>query len=91
MLPIPTTGQEGVMAAKKISKKKYLKILNKHLRSEPGASLGTLFVFYPLGTKAKHATGVAASEPSSKRDLEVMAAIQNKAAGEFIVTDEKAA
>lgn len=79
------------MAAKKVSKKKYLKILNKRLRSEPGASLGTLFVFYPLGTKAKHATGVTASEPSGERDLEIMAAIQSKATGEFIVTDEKAA
>lgn len=79
------------MAAKRVSKKKYLKILNRRLRSEPDASHGALFVFYPLGTKAKHATGVTASEPNSKLDLEIMASIQSKAAGEFIVTDEKAA
>ncbi|MFV8530387.1 hypothetical protein [Ralstonia pseudosolanacearum] len=79
------------MAEKKVSKKKYLKILNKRLRSEPDASHGALFVFYPLGTKARHATGVTAGEPSSKRDMEIMASIQSKAAGEFIVTEEKAA
>lgn len=79
------------MAAKVVSKKKYLKILNKRLRSEPSASLGAVFVFYPPGAKAKHATGIAASEPSSKRELGIMAAIQRKAAGEFIVIDEKAA
>lgn len=79
------------MAAKKVSKKKYLKILNKRLRSEPGASLSALFVFYPPGAKAKHATGVTASEPNSERELGIMASIQSKAAGEFIVTDEKAA
>lgn len=78
------------MAAKVVSKRKYLKILNKRLRSEPSASLDALFVFYPPGAKAKHATGVTASEPNSKRELEIMAAIQRKAAGEFIVIDEKA-
>ncbi len=75
------------MAAKNVSKKKYLKILNKRLRAEPGTSSSALFVFYPHGTKAKDATGVVASEPSSKHDLATMAAIQRKAAGEFIVTD----
>jgi hypothetical protein len=90
MLPITTTRQEGVMAAKEVSKKKYLKILNKRLRSEPGASPKALFVFYPPGVKAKYATGITASEPNTKRELGIMAAIQRKAAGEFIVTDEKA-
>lgn len=79
------------MAAKKVSKKKYLKILNKRLRSEPGASHNSLFVFYPPGANAKHATGITTSEPNSKRELETMAAIQSKAAGEFIVIDAKAA
>lgn len=79
------------MAAKKVSKKKYLRILNKRLRSEPSASPGAVFVFYPPGVKAKHATGVTTSEPNSKRELEIMAAIQRKVAGEFIVIDEKAA
>ncbi|KHK58684.1 hypothetical protein PI87_02790 [Ralstonia sp. A12] len=77
------------MAAKKVSKKKYLKILNKRLRAEPDASPGTLFVFYPQGTKAKHATGITASEPTTKRDLATMATIQHIAASEFIVTDER--
>lgn len=44
-------------------------------------------MLYPYGTKAKDATGIVASEPSSKQDLATMAAIQRKAAGEFIVTD----
>ena len=78
------------MAAKEVSKKKYLNILNKRLRSEPGASPKALFVFYPPGVKAKYATGITASEPNTKRELGIMAAIQRKAAGEFIVTDEKA-
>lgn len=79
------------MAVKRVSKKKYLKILNKRLRSEPSASLGALFVFYPPGAKAKHATGVTAGEPNSEHDSQIMAAIQRKAAGEFLVTDEKTA
>ena len=62
----------------------------KRLRSEPGASPKALFVFYPPGVKAKYATGITASEPNTKRELGIMAAIQRKAAGEFIVTDEKA-
>ena len=78
------------MAAKQVSKKKYLKILNKRLRSEPGASLSATFVFYPLGAKAKHATGIAASEQSNKRELEIMAVIQHKASSEFVVTEDKA-
>jgi hypothetical protein len=79
------------MAAKRVSKKKYLKILNKRLSSELGASLSALFVFYPPGAKAKHATGITASEPNSKCELEIMEAIQHKAGDEFIVTDDKAA
>lgn len=75
------------MAAKKVSKKKYLKILNKLLHAEPNTSPSASFVFYPQGAKAKHATGVIANEPSSKRDLAMMAAIQRKTADEFIVTD----
>ena len=66
------------MAAKEVSKKKYLKILNKRLRSEPGASPKALFVFYPPGVKAKYATGITASEPNTKRELGIMAAIQRK-------------
>lgn len=74
------------MAAKKVSKKQYLKILNKRLRAESDTSRTVLFVFYPLGAKAKHATGITAGEPNNKRELAIMAAIQRKAAGEFIVT-----
>ncbi|WP_269502993.1 hypothetical protein [Burkholderia sp. IMCC1007] len=74
------------MAAKEVSKKKYLKILNKRLRAEPGAPAGASFVFFPIGAKAKHATGVVSGEPHSKRELAVMASIQSKAADEFIVT-----
>lgn len=87
MLLYTVTAQENVMTAKKVSKKKYLKILNKRLRAEPDTSPTALFVFYPLGVKAKHATGIIASEPSSKLELATMATIQDKAAGEFIVTD----
>ena len=75
------------MSAKTVSKKKYLKILNKRLRAEPHTSPSALFVFYPPGAKAKHATGISASEPSSKHELATMATIQHKAASEFIVTD----
>ncbi|CAJ0732820.1 MULTISPECIES: hypothetical protein [Ralstonia] len=73
------------MAAKKVTKKKYLKILNKRLRAEPDVSHSALFVFYPLGAKAKHATGVVANEPYSEPEFAIMAAIQHKAASEFIV------
>lgn len=75
------------MTAKKVSKKKYLKILNKRLHDEPNTSCNALFVFYPPGAKAKHATGVGASESSGKHELATMATIQHKAASEFIVTD----
>ncbi|KWF25132.1 hypothetical protein [Burkholderia pseudomultivorans] len=74
------------MAAKEVSKKKYLKILNKRLRAEPNAPAGASFVFYPPGAKAKQATGVVSSEPCNKRELATMAAIQRKAAEEFVVT-----
>lgn len=86
MLTGTTFMPEGVMAAKEVSKKKYLKILNKRLRAEPDAPAGVSFVFYPPGAKAKHATGVVSSEPRSKRELAMMAAIQRKAAEEFVVT-----
>ncbi|ABX17216.1 hypothetical protein V6G44_001336 [Burkholderia multivorans] len=75
------------MAAKVVSKKKYLKILNKRLRAAPDAPAGASFVFYPPGAKAKHATGVVSSEPCAAHELETMAAIQRKAAEEFIVAD----
>ena len=75
------------MDAKHVTKKKYLKILNKRLRAEPDVSFGALFVFYPPGSKAKHATGIIASEPCHKRELAIMAGIQRQAAGEFVVTD----
>ena len=74
------------MAAKEVSKKKYLKILNKRLRAEPDAPAGASFVFFPLGAKAKHATGVVSGEPRSKRELALLASIQSKAADEFVVT-----
>ncbi|MGU7773029.1 hypothetical protein ACV229_22985 [Burkholderia sp. MR1-5-21] len=73
------------MVAKQVSKKKYLKILNKRLRAEPDAPQRASFVFFPLGAKAKDATGVVSSEPGSKRERAVMAAIHRKAADEFIV------
>jgi len=76
------------MTTKKITRKKYLKILNKRLRAEPDVSSSALFVFYPLGAKAKHATGVVASEPRSEPEFAIMAAIQRKAAGQFIVVSE---
>ncbi|RQS72610.1 hypothetical protein DID96_10330 [Burkholderia sp. Bp8963] len=74
------------MAVKQVSKKKYLKILNKRLRAEPDAPQSASFVFYPPGAKAKEATGVGSSEPGSKRELAVMAAIHRKSAEEFVVT-----
>ncbi|AXF22659.1 hypothetical protein CUJ89_19265 [Burkholderia pyrrocinia] len=73
------------MVAKEVSKKKYLKILNKRLRAEPNAPVDASFVFFPLGAKAKHATGVVSDEPRSKRELALMAAVQRKAAEEFVV------
>ncbi|AJY10062.1 hypothetical protein K6W16_00470 [Burkholderia dolosa] len=73
------------MAAKEVSKKKYLKILNKRLRAEPNAPAGASFVFFPPGAKAKHATGIASGEPRSERELAIMAEVQRKAADEYIV------
>lgn len=73
------------MPAKMVSKKKYLKILNDRLRAEEDVSFGALFVFHPLGSRARHAKGVTASEPSGRRELAVMAEIQRIAAAEFIV------
>lgn len=75
------------MATRKVTKKKYLKLLNKRLRAEPDVSFGALFVFYPLGVKAKHATGISASETCSERELATMALIQQQAAADFIVID----
>lgn len=79
------------MTARKVTKKKYLKILNKRLNkrlhTEPDVSFGALFVFYPPGAKAKHATGISASEPCSERELAIMAFIQRQAAVDFVVTD----
>jgi hypothetical protein len=76
---------EGAMAAKEVSKKKYLKILNKRLRAEPNAPAGASFVFFPPGAKAKHATGITSGEPRSERELAIMAEVQRKAADEYIV------
>jgi len=73
------------MAAKEVSKKKYLKILNKRLRAEPAAPAGAALVFSPRGAMATHATGVVSGDSRSKRELAVMAAVQRKAAEEFIV------
>lgn len=56
------------MAAKEVSKKKYLKILNKRLRAEPAAPAGASFVFFPLGAKAKHATGVVSGDALAHRE-----------------------
>ncbi len=76
------------MATKKVTKTKHLRILHKRLRAEPDVSSSALFVFYPLGAKAKHATGVVACEPHSGPEFAIMAAIQRKAATEFIVVNE---
>lgn len=75
------------MATKMVTKKKYLKILNKRLRAEPDAPSTALFAFDPPSTKAKDATGVAAIEPSSPLELAIMAEIQRIAATQFIVID----
>ncbi|MDB0544368.1 hypothetical protein LBW62_24295 [Ralstonia solanacearum] len=75
------------MASKKVTKKKYLRLLNKRLRAEPDVSFGALFVFYPPGAKAKHATGISASEACSERELATMAFIQRQAAADFTVID----
>lgn len=75
------------MAAKKVTKKKYLKILNTRLHAEPDVSVGALFVLYPPGAKAKHATGITTSDTCSKRELAIMATIQRRAAVDFVVTD----
>jgi hypothetical protein len=42
-------------------------------------------VFFPLGAKAKNATGVVSGDTRSKGELAVMAAVQRKAAEEFVV------
>jgi len=75
------------MRPKHVTKKKYLRILNKCLQAESDVSLRARFVFYPLGAKAKHATGVTADETSNKRDLELMAAIVQQVTAALIVVD----
>lgn len=73
------------MQPKSVSKKKYLKILNKRLHAEQEAPFEAMFVFYPPGSAAKHATGLTASEPSSQSVLALMAKIQSQAATEFVI------
>lgn len=67
----------------KISKKKYLKALNRSLKKEAGKDFGSSFVFYPVGAKPKDATGVTASDAADASALQVMEAVQARVFAEF--------
>ncbi len=42
-----------------------------------------MFVFYPLGSKPKHATGVTVSAPANEQILAVMNAVQARVFAKF--------
>ena len=67
----------------KTIKKQYLKALNRNLKKESAGKFDTAFVFYPLGSKPKDATGVAASGPADAQVLAVMDAVQAHVFAEF--------
>ncbi len=72
-----------MMPMSKTTKKRYLKALNRNLMKESGGKFDTVFVFYPLGSKPKHATGVTASGPTDAQILAVMGAVQARVFAEF--------
>ncbi|CAG2142282.1 hypothetical protein LMG31506_02648 [Cupriavidus yeoncheonensis] len=67
----------------KTIKKQYLKALNRQLKKELAGSSDAAFVFYPLGAKPKHATGVAASGPADADVLQIMDAVQARVFASF--------
>ena len=73
------------MAKTTVSKKQYLRKLNRRLAKEAGVAEGVGFVFYPLGAKARAATGVAASEGAGPAVRAVMDAVQARGAAKYAV------
>jgi hypothetical protein len=67
----------------KTAKKRYLKALNRNLKKEAAGQFDTVFVFYPLGSKPKNATGVMAGGPANAQVLAVMDAVQARVFAEF--------
>lgn len=67
----------------KATKKQYLKALNRRLKKESAGRFNTVFVFYPIGSKPKYATGVTASAPADAEILAVMEAVQARVFAKF--------
>ncbi|KDP83737.1 hypothetical protein ACU4GI_05290 [Cupriavidus basilensis] len=67
----------------KTIKKQYLKALNRRLKKESAGRFDTVFVFYPVGSKPKKATGVTASAPADEHVLAVMDAVQARVFARF--------
>lgn len=67
----------------KTIKKQYLKALNRQLKKELAGSSDAAFVFYPPGSKPKHATGVAASGSADAHVLAIMDAVQARVFASF--------
>jgi len=98
MRPIPPAGgadlaavlafpenKEMPMAKITITKKQYLRKLNRRLAKEAGVPGGAAFVFYPLGAKAKAATGVAAPAGTEPAVCAIMEAVQARLAAKHAV------
>jgi hypothetical protein len=59
------------------------KALNRRLKKESAGRFDTVFVFYPVGSKPKKATGVTASAPADEHVLAVMDAVQARVFARF--------
>lgn len=81
MLVIDHRNKPGPMS--KTTKKRYLKALNRRLKEESAGKFDTVFVFYPVGSKPKDATGVTACGPADAEFLAVMNAVQARVFAEF--------
>jgi hypothetical protein len=64
-------------------KKRYLKALNRELKQASAGKPETSFVFYPVGAKARQATGVTAGGPADAATLALMEAVQARVFAEF--------
>jgi hypothetical protein len=67
----------------KTIKKQYLKALNRQLKKELAGTSDAAFVFYPAGSKPKHATGVTASGQADAHILAIMEAVQARVFASF--------
>ncbi|MGO4326565.1 hypothetical protein AB4Z48_19540 [Cupriavidus sp. 2TAF22] len=67
----------------KAIKKQYLKALNRRLKKVSAGRFDTVFVFYPVGSKPKDATGVTASASVDDQVLTIMDAVQARVLARF--------